>query len=227
VSRLHPYDHAFAELAEVRFGEIRDEAVTDRRDLRDRAQFTALASVQRLLTEMESPELLADHPEAAVEYVTALYVAYRFWDAGCCTLALSRERLEIAIAEPPEVDQPMVPRGACYLQLPERWFWAQIDADAPHEPLDGILVVEDALGRDLSTLAVLGLRADRPGFSQIALAAVPDDIRAASAEKPDFTPTLDGGDAAGLKSVTTPAALLHLVRLALDSAADSISRGSP
>ncbi len=221
MSRLHPYDHAFAELADARFGTIRDEATRDRRDLRDRAQFTTLPSVQRLLTEMESPELLSEQPEAAGEYVTALYVAYRFWDAGRCTVAVSRERLEVAMAEPPPAHQPAVPHGACYLQLPERWFWAQIDAGAPHEPLDGIFVVEDAAGRDLSTLTVLGLRTDRPGFSQIALAAVPDDLRAASAEEPDFAPTVDGGDAAGLKSVTTPAALLHLVRVALDSGAES------
>jgi hypothetical protein len=220
VSRLHPYDHAFADLADARFGEIRDEAATDHRDLRDRAQFTALPSVQRLLTEMESPELLTEHPEAAVEYVTALYVAYRFWDAGRHTVSPARERLEIAMTAPSLPDRPAVPHGACYLQLPERWFWAQIDADAPHEPLDGMFVVENALGRDLSTLTVLGLRADRPGFSQIALAAVPDDLRAASAEEPDYTPTLDGGDAAGLKSVTTPAALLHLVRAALASVAE-------
>jgi hypothetical protein len=215
VSRLHPFDHAFAELADGRFGAIRDEARHEHRDLRDRAQFAALPGVQRLLSEMESPELLAEHPEAAVEYVTALYVTYRFWEAGCHTLAPSREHLEAALTTTPSAARPTIPHGACYLQLPERWFWAQIDTEAAHEPLDGIFVVEDSHDRDLSTLTVLGLRADRPGFSQIALSAVPDDLLAASAERPDFTPTVDGGGAAGLKSVTTPAALLHLVRVAL------------
>ena len=146
MSRLHPFDHAFAELADGRFGEIRDGAVQDHRDLRDRAQFAALASVQRLLSDVESPEVLAEHPEAAGEYVTALYVAYRFWDAGCHTVAVSRARLEAALVDPSPPDQPEVPHGACYLQLPERWFWAQIEADAPHEPLDGVFIAEDARG---------------------------------------------------------------------------------
>ena len=215
MTRLHPFDHAFGALAGTRFVEIRDEALAAHRELRDRAQFVSVPSVQRLLNDLESPELLDAHPEAAAEYVASLYVAFRFWEAGCLTAYPSRAHLEGAMATAPEGDRPSVPQGACYLQLPERWIWAQIDPDGPHEPLDGIFVVEDALGRDLSVLAVLGLREDRPGFSQIALTAVPDDLRAAGAEHPDFTPMLDGGDAAGLKSITTTAALLHLIALAL------------
>lgn len=215
MTRLHPFDRAFGALAETRFVEIRDEAAAERRDLRDRAQFVSVPAVQRLLNELESPELLDAHPEAAGEYVSSLYVAFRFWQAGCHTMHPSQAHLEAAMATAPEGARPAVPHGACYLQLPERWMWAQIDPDGPHEPLDGIFVVEDALGRDLSILTVLGLREDRPGFSQITLTAVPDDLRAAAAEHPDFTPTLDGGDAAGLKSVTTTAALLHLTALAL------------
>jgi hypothetical protein len=221
MSRLHPFDHAFAELADARFVSIRDEAEREHRNLKDRAQFASLQSVQHLLTEVESPELLAAHPEAAGEYVTALYVAYRYWEAGSRTLTLSRERLDAALTAPHPREQPPVPHGACYLQFPERWFWAQIDPDQAHEPLDGIFVVEDALGRDLSTLTVLGLREDRPGFSQIALTAVPEDLLAAANAAPDFAPTLDGGEAAGLKSVTTPADLLHLTAVALHDAADT------
>lgn len=221
MSRLHPFDHAFAELAEARFAQIRDEAHRERRDLRDRAQFASSPGVQRLLNEMESPELLAEHPEAAGEYMTVLYVAYRYWEVGCHTMTIPRQQLEAALSGTPATPQTSVPHGACYLQLPERLFWAQIDPDAAHEPLDGIFIVEDALGRDLSALAVLGLRADRPGFSQVALTAVPEDLHAATAANPDYSPTLDGGDAAGLKSVPTPAALLHLTRVALGAVSDA------
>ena len=215
MTRLHPFDHAFGALAATRFIEIRDEAQAEHRDLGDRAQFVSVPSVQRLLSELESPDLLEAHPEAAGEYIAFLYVAFRFWEAGCHTAQPSRAHLEAAMAAAAVGDRPPVPHSACYLQLPERWIWAQIDPDGPHEPLDGIFVAEDSMGRDLSILTVLGLREDRPGFSQIALTAVPDDLRAAAAEHPDFTPMLDGGEAAGLKSITTTAALLHLTALAL------------
>ena len=33
---------------------------------------------------------------------------------------------------------PEVPHGACYLQLPERLFWARIDDTTAPEPLDWI-----------------------------------------------------------------------------------------
>lgn len=215
MTRLHPFEHAFGDLVATGFIEIREEALAARRDLKDRAHFVSTPGVQRLLNELESPDLLDAHPEAAGEYVTSLYVAFRFWDAGRHTVRPSRAYLEAAMASTVDRDRPRVPYGACYVQLPERWIWAQIDPDGPHEPLDGIFVVEDAMGRDLSILAVLGLREDRPGFSQVAIAAVPDDLRAAAAEHPDFTPTLKGGDEAGLRSVTTAAGLLHLAALAL------------
>jgi hypothetical protein len=217
VTRLDPFDHAFAELAESRFPEIRDEAESEHRDTADRPQFAALRAVQHLLGEVESPEVLEEHPEAAGEYLTALYVAFRYWDAGRHTFPVPRDHLEGAFAGPIPSERPSVPYRACYLQLPERWFWAQIDPAEPHEPLDGLFVVAGGQDREVIILAVLGLRAGRPGFSQVSMATVPEDLVMAhrSARDPIFATTLDGGVEAGLRSVTTPAEVLHLAYLAL------------
>ncbi len=223
MTRIDPFDHAFAELAESRFPEVRAEAGREHRDTADRPQFAALRGVQHLLDEVESPDVLEAHPEAGAEYLNALYVAYRYWDAGRHTFPVSRDDLEAVLAGPSPGARAPVPHGACYLQLPERWFWAQIDPAEPHEPLDGLFVVMGARDREVVVLAVLGLRADRPGFSQVSVAAMPNDLPTAheSARDAIFGATLDGGTEAGLRSVTTPAELLHLAHLALHDVAAS------
>lgn len=216
MNRLDAFAHAFGVLATDRFPEIQRDADGELRDTTDRSQFATLRSVQHLLGEIEDPGLVERDPEATAEYLNALFVAYRFWDAGCHVVRIARDALLGALDSAPS-DVPQVPRGACYLQFPERWFWARIGPEQPHEPLDGIFVAEGTNGREISVLAVLGLRADRPGFSQVTLSVPTDDLAMVHREitSPPFTPTLDGGEAAGLKSVTTTGELLYLARLAL------------
>lgn len=223
MTRVDPFALAFAAVAEQRFPAIDEEAGAAHRDTADRAQFAALREVQHLLAELESPDVLERNPAAGGEYLAALHVAFRFWKAGRRVVEVSRQRLTADIAGSRVAGPPSVPLGACYLRLPERWFWAQIDPAEPHEPLDGVFVVEGARGREITLLAVLGLRPERPGFSQISLTAAPGDFvtAAAGARTPPFASTLDGGVAADLRSVTTSAELLHLAALALrDAAAD-------
>lgn len=216
MTRLDAFTHAFGVLASDRFPEIRRDAEGEVRDTSDRSQFAALRSLQHLIGEVEDPGLVERDPEAAAEYLSALYVAYRFWDAGSHVMRIGRDELLDAI-DGPSHDVPRIPHGACYLQLPERWFWARIGPDEPHEPLDGIFVAEGNTGQELSVLAVLGLRADRPGFSQVTLTVSAADVATVHREvtTPPFAPTLDGGEAAGLKSVSTMGELLYLTRLAL------------
>ncbi len=216
MTRLDAFTHAFGVLASDRFPEIRRDAETEVRDTADRSQFGALRSVQHLVGEIEDPGLIERDPEAAAEYLNALYVAYRFWDAGRHVVPVARDRLQ-DLLEHPSHDVPQVPHGACYLRLPERWFWARIGPDEPHEPLDGVFVAEGGHGREISVLAVLGLRADRPGFSQVTLSVPAADVATIDSEviRPAFASTLDGGEAAGLKSVSTTGELLYLTRLAL------------
>jgi hypothetical protein len=223
MTRPDPFTHAFADLAESRFPAIRDEAEAEHRDTADLPQFASLRAVQHVLDDVESPEVLKHHPDAGAEYLNALYVAFRFWSKGCHALPVSRAGLEAAMQRPVPSEIPEIPHGVCYLRLPERWFWAQIDPAEPHEPLDGCFVVRGRPGREVLVLAVLGLREDRPGFSQVTVAAQPEDLPVAHEElrAPIFASMLDGGDAAGLRSVGTAAELLHLVHLALHEAADS------
>ena len=223
MTRLDPFDHAFAELAASRFPEIRAEAEAEHRDTADRPQFAALRAVQHLLDEVEAPDILEARPDAGAEYLTALYVAYRYWDAGRHAFPVSREYIEAALGEPTPVEQPPVPHRACYLRLPERWFWAQIEPAEPHEPVDGLFVVMDGRDREIVVLAVLGLRGDRPGFSEVSVTTVPEHLATAhqSARQGIFAPTLDGGREAGLRSLTTSAELLHLAHLALHDVAAS------
>jgi len=217
VSRPHPFDLAFGSIAESRFPDIVGDAERQRRDLDDVAQFAACATVQRLLQEIESPELVERMPTAGVEYLHALYVGFRFWRAGRVTVAAPLEHLLARLADPtPVTTLPDIPSGAIYFQLPERLFWAQVDSDAPHEPMDGLFFAA-GLHDAWTVLAVLGLRPERSGFSQLTLTAAGEEVLAAPtmARTPPFAPVLDGGDSAGLYSVCTAAELLHLALLAV------------
>ncbi len=216
MSRLDPFDHAFREIAAERFPGIREEAAASHKDTTDFPQFGALRSVQHLLTELESPEVLEQHPEAAAGYVATLFAAFRFWNAGCSTHSISRRAFDVdAVALDHCV--PPIPGGACYLRLPHQLFWAQIDEGEPHEPVDGLFVLEGAREREVVLLVVLGLREDRPGFSQVTVTAAPADLARAAdqARTPWFAPVVDGGEAAGLKSLVTEADVLLLANLAL------------
>ncbi len=216
MSRIDPFEYAFGELAEQRFPGIREEAAAAQKDTADRGQFASLSSVQQLLAEVESPELLEQHAEAAEEYLNTLYVAFRFWEGGRQVASVGKADIEAALAA--ELDErPSVPGGACYLQLPQRWCWAQVAPDQPHEPLDGLFLVAGPSHREITVLAVLGLRPDRPGFSEVTVIALPQDFTTARAEArtPAFAPVIAGGEAAGLKSVVSSGELLHLVHVAL------------
>jgi hypothetical protein len=212
--RLHPFAYAFEPLAD-RFPAIRDAAEALRRDTRDRAQFAALSEVQHLLQEIEAPDVLSRDPEAGVEYLAALHAAFCFWRDGKRTVSLSRAALEASLGEGPPSDADFEPYTT-YYQLPERWFWAQTAPAGPHEPLDGVFVVPGAGRRDLTVLAVLGLRDDRGGFSQITVTTTLEDARRAASggRTPPFAPLVPGGEAAGLRSLATVGEVLHLSLLA-------------
>ena len=216
MSRLHPFDHVFAELA-PRFAEIRSEAEAARRDTADRTQFASLHSVRHLVAGLEDPDTVEGDPDAADQYLTALWVGYRFWAAGEPTLDAPKDALAARLTRP-EPPAPDWAREVAYARLPERWVWTRVAPDAPHEPVDGVFVVPGTGGRDLTVLAVLGLRADRPGFGQISLSVTPDDAGAAFSgmRTPPFASVMDGGEAAGLRSVVTRGELLVLAQLAVE-----------
>lgn len=218
MSRTHPFDMVFAELAETFFPHIRKEAPDASVDL---ATLTRLPTAQRLLRDLGSPELAEAEPQAITEYLALLFVGYRYWAAGKHTLLVDRDKLEVAI-DGGSTDMPVLEHDACYLMFPERLYWATIGDNQPHEPLDGMFVVRAKSHAELTVAAILGLRPGRDGFSQITVTGDTDDVARAASEMrdPSFAPTMDGGAQAGFKSVTTEGELLQLSHLALISAGE-------
>lgn len=218
MSRLHPFDVLAAALPEDWFREVR-AALGEGRDVTDHLQFHDLGAVRRVLQEIAPAGEEASGTTTA-EYETLLYTVCRFWLAGRHSFELSREAVGRALARDAQAqsgNQPAVPHGACYLRFPERLFWARINDPTPPEPLDGMFVAAGAGGHEITVLAVLGLRPERGGFSQIAVTApMADLLRAGSfVRRPLFAPVLEGGEQAGVKSLVSEAELLHLAHLAL------------
>ncbi len=215
MSRIAPFELVFTGEVETEFEKVREEAALSRIDVTDPTVLVSLPSVQRILERIESPQLLADKPAAAGEYQMLLYMGFRFWDAG----KVVKDVVQLPDCATDRLCE--VPCGACYLRFPERRFWAQIDQQAPHEPLDGIFVAQSSNLRQLSVLAVLGLRPERSGFSQISVTATLEDVCAAQLESrtPQFAPTMAGGVEAGFKSLASPGELLCVTQLALTQVA--------
>lgn len=220
MGRANPFQYIFAELAEQHFGEIKSEADRGQPDATDPGEFARFDSVQKVLTLLGSPDSLEKDPTAAEQYLSLLFTAYRFWDAGQPVATVERSAIESVLGSQPPTEPPKLPKASCYIQLPEHWFWAQIDESHPHEPVDGFFVTELQSGRVLIVLAVLGFRSDRAGFSQITVTASPSDFLHAAAESrdPPFAPVMDGGTQAGFRSIVSEGELLHLAQLALTQA---------
>ncbi len=220
MSRLHPFEYVFGQLAPERFPALLRAAEDTDCDLESRVAFQRFQPILDLLAELVPPE--AEHLTGAVveQYAALLYVAYRYWSAGLHSFELSRDQVR-AMLQNEAVDRPpVVPHGACYVQLPERLFWARIDPQSPYEPLDGVFVAASPQGADATVVAILGLRPDRGGFSQVALSvALADWERAGeTVRRPLFAPVMAGGDRAGVYSLVSEGELLYLTHLALSAA---------
>ena len=216
MTRLHPFDFVFAPLAETAFPAIRVDVGDEIPDLVD---FAALTRTRELIQELAPGDLPPD-ALTADNLLRLLYAAWRFWDAGRITLPVTMEGIEREADVSPDDSLPGIPGGAAYLALPLHTFWARIDTDNPWEPLDGLFVSLDR-GDHWHVVAILGLRADRYGFSQLVADAHGPRVQEATVgvSRPLFPARVPGGDEAGVRSIATPEELLHLARLALAGAA--------
>lgn len=199
--RLTPFSYVFATLADERFPAIRN-SLQERSDPRSRDAFLLDREAVSLLREMvpqESP------PEAVEEYAALLHHAFLFWSDGQRVLPISRPALETALPVP--VTAPLVP-GSWYLQVPERLVWARLQDPGPHQPLDGIFVASG--GDTLRALAVFGLHPERPGVTVAEAVGRPAPGLERPGGEPLFAPVLQGGEAAGLHSLTGVEELLEL-----------------
>jgi hypothetical protein len=93
--------------------------------------------------------------------------------------------------------------------MPEHRIWAEVIPGQPSEPLDGCFV-HSSLDGTLRVLGVFGIHRDREGFSVVE-AAGPRPVGLARVDGSQlFEPTLPGGRAAGLLSISGMEELLEL-----------------
>jgi len=219
VTRLHPVDLVFGSTADQWFGAIRAAAASNDSDPSDLGAFAKLPPLPGILASLHPAAGTEPSEDATEEYVRLTYAAYHYWSDGRRTYSVIRDRLVARIAELSQSSSPHLV-AASYYQFPEQWFWAQPGAESAHEPLDGLFVVPRGRGgKEWLILAVLGLRAQREGFSQISLLAAPEDLISARAiaRDPPFAPVMAGGQSAGFRSVISIAELLLLAWLAMAS----------
>ena len=213
MSRLHPFDYAFGEVADRWFPAIRTEAAGAKQDAMDLRQFIRLESVHQFLG-----ELGGESEKVPDKFAAVLYSASRFWEAGRKTLTVDRAALERGMDDERPAS-PKLPGTPCYVQLPERWIWCRVHDGPQHEPLDGLFVAPMP-ERAIMVLGVLGLREDRGGFGEVSAGATGDGFEKAARELtgPRFVSAMEGGATAGFRSVNSNIELLLLASLALASA---------
>ena len=226
-----------APLAEELFPALTAELARRGGDGGDRDTFLLLAATGAALKQM----LPDDAPTGALEQAAELlWQGWRFQDAGARLYVLGDALTERLLspgysaaawrfAAPP----------ACYLQLPYQRVWARVSDDAAYEPLDGIFCAARAVengAHELSLLAVLGLRPDRPGISLLRHRAVlTDDDAAARAARPwragaaPFTNAIPGGELMGYRTLATVSELearaLRTLQFLDTNSAALLSRG--
>jgi hypothetical protein len=206
MSRGTPFDLVFSRVAESSFPRIAASLAAAGHDPADRDAFLMDREVVTLLRELRPDEGLG---EAMDQMVALVHHAYLTWAAGTVTLSVGREVAEELLGRSAAESAELKDVPAYYAQFPERMIWASVIENEVPEPLDGVFVSRIP-GGDLRVLGIFGLRPDRPGFSAVEAGGA----RAEGLEREDgsplFDPTLDGGAAAGLRSIVGEAELLEL-----------------
>jgi hypothetical protein len=206
MARPTPFDLVFHRIAESSFPRIAASLAQSGIDPADRDAFLMDREVITLLRELRPEEGLG---EAMDQMVALVHHAYLTWAAGTVTVPVSREAAEELLAQKPAQAGGSSDAPAYYAQFPERMIWASVVENQAPEPLDGVFV-SSAPGGDLRVLGVFGLRPDRPGFSAVEASGARVEGLAREDGSPLFQPTLDGGSAAGLRSIIGEAELLEL-----------------
>jgi hypothetical protein len=201
--RVTPFDLVFRLASREVFPGIRLALQEGGHDPRDRDRFLMLREVVTLLRELRPEQGLG---EGIDQLAALLHHAYLYWDAGEPTFEVSVHLLGATTAEPAEDgDAPT----AYYALMPEHRIWAEVIPGLPWEPLDGCFV-HSAPDGTLRVLGVFGVHRDREGFSVVE-AAGPRPLGLARADGSRlFEPTLPGGKAAGLFSISGMEELLEL-----------------
>lgn len=205
-SRPTPFELVFAELAEERFGAIRDSLAAAKLDSRDLDAFALDRQAVLLLRDLV-PD---DAPEEAVrEHLSLLHQAFLTWQAGGWCFRLGRRSaIELLNASaPPEAATAPTPQ-AYYIQFPARMIWAELAEGHPHEPLDGLFVHSPA--NRWQVMGIFGLHPDRAGFSVVTASGARPGRLERDDGSPVFGSILPGGATAQIYSVVGPEEMIEL-----------------
>ncbi|MFO7894621.1 MAG: hypothetical protein R6U63_12870 [Longimicrobiales bacterium] len=229
--RQNPYQLVFgAESIDDRlFPPIAEEAEARDQPLDDPDRFLFLSSVGKLLQAIAGGEDAGyeDEPtgdeDALKQYGRLLYHAFHYWRDRKPTRRVDEESVRWLLDDVTSVGDWRLtpPSRSGYLQLPRNLVWAEPAPGLQPEPADGFFwrfTEPDDRPPELHVLLVLGVRADRAGFSVVPATGVLDteDHWAETDARPDgtdFETTLPGGEMDELYSLETAAELLKLASL--------------
>ena len=201
--RPTPFDLAFGGLAEERFPSIRDALTGAGTEFLDRDAFLMECTVLEAIRELMPDGGLG---EGIGELAALMHHAWLHWESGGATVSVAPAQLDRLLADAPHGTPDPAAR---YVQLPSRRIWAVTVPGAPAEPMDGCFLHLTPDG-DARVLGVFGLHPGRGGFTVVEA----QGPRAGDLVRPDgsalWSPTLEGGGAAGLYSLAGGEELLEL-----------------
>jgi hypothetical protein len=147
--------------------------------------------------------------EAIDDFVRFVHAAFRFWLAGSVTMMLDGDATErLCAADPPSRPKGTAVPAAMYIQVAPRVIWAQLEEAGAFEPLDGWFAVAEGANRRL--VGCFGVHPDRPGLSVMSVDEPPPLAPRRGDGTPLFSPTMPGGEAAGLHAISGPGELALL-----------------
>ncbi len=219
--RLTPFDLVFRPSTEQVFPGIRAALAQGGHDPRDRDRFLMVREAVALVRDLRPEEGLG---EGIDQLAALLHHSYLFWDAGEPMLEVPADRLRQLLTTG-TAETEIEPPTAYYASLPEHRIWAEVIPGHPPEPLDG-LFVHSTPDEGVRVLAVFGIHPERAGFSVVETAGPRRSLLARADGTPLFAPTLPGGKAAGLFSITGAEELLELGWRTRELGARSLERGA-
>ncbi|HEU4827750.1 MAG TPA: hypothetical protein VFT04_01010 [Gemmatimonadales bacterium] len=199
MQRPSPFDFVFGRMAEERFPALR--SALDGVEPTDRDAFIMTREAIQLVRELRPDDGIG---EAIDQLVALVHHAYLFWAAGQVVMDV-----EADVLDGTATNGAAAPAAAWYARFPERRVWAQVVQGAAHEPLDGCFA-HPLADDSLRVLGVFGLHPDRAGFSVVEVAGPRPAELARESGEPLFAPLMDGGAAAGLRSIAGEEELLEL-----------------
>jgi hypothetical protein len=201
VSRITPFELVFGELADDRFPALKASLTAAGIDPLDRDSFVLDRAVTEFLRDLVPEDA---PPESLHEFIAVLQHSYLYWADGRIDGSADNS---LPTGDIRQSARP--PIRPTYVQLPSHLYWGQLEPDAPHEPLDGFFL--HALGDGIRALGVFGVHRERPGFSVSEVSGrAPVPLAPRMDGSAPFAPLMDGGVAAGLRSVAGQEELLSL-----------------